>query len=175
MAGPLNTLRRFVVDGRPIVTGFAPVSDAWASTNPSGGRGLSVGLRHAQLLRHLLRDGVGSPAAFAEEWQRRTDDVVTPFYRVQERTDRERIAEMTALAAGEEPRPADPEMTRFTSAALHDADVFRALVEMNLCLATPEEVLARPLIKERMTALGSADPLVLPGPDRRQLVDLLTA
>ena len=39
MAGPLNTLRRFVVDGRPIVTGFAAVSDAWACTNPSGGRG----------------------------------------------------------------------------------------------------------------------------------------
>ena len=65
---------------------------------------------------------------------------MTPFYRVQERTDRDRIAEMTALANGEAPPPADQEMTRFTTAAMHDADVLRAMAEMNLCLATPEEV-----------------------------------
>ncbi|MGZ4616941.1 MAG: FAD-dependent oxidoreductase, partial [Actinomycetes bacterium] len=48
MAGILDRYRRFVVDGRPVATGLAAVGDAWACTNPSAGRGLSVGLIHAQ-------------------------------------------------------------------------------------------------------------------------------
>ena len=35
----------------PIVTGVAAVGDAWACTNPSAGRGISLGLVHAQQLR----------------------------------------------------------------------------------------------------------------------------
>jgi flavin-dependent dehydrogenase len=43
MAGILDRYRRFVVDGAPVVTGYAAVGDAWACTNPSAGRGISVG------------------------------------------------------------------------------------------------------------------------------------
>ena len=62
MAGVLDRVHRFVVDGRPVATGFAAVGDAWACTNPSAGRGLSVGMLHAQVLRqvvaaHLARPG----------------------------------------------------------------------------------------------------------------------
>ena len=35
--------RRFVVDGQPVVTGLVPVGDAYACTNPSLGRGTSIG------------------------------------------------------------------------------------------------------------------------------------
>ena len=40
MAGILDRYRRFVANGAPVATGFAAVGDAWASTNPSAGRGL---------------------------------------------------------------------------------------------------------------------------------------
>ena len=43
MAGVLDRYRRFVVEDVPIATGVAAVGDAWACTNPSAGRGMTVG------------------------------------------------------------------------------------------------------------------------------------
>ena len=56
--------RAFVVDGEPVVTGVAALGDAWACTNPSLGRGATIGLLHARALRdairtHALDDHVG--------------------------------------------------------------------------------------------------------------------
>ena len=61
MAGILDQYRRFVVDGTPVATGYAAVGDAWACTNPSAGRGLSIGLMHAQRLRDVVRDELDDP------------------------------------------------------------------------------------------------------------------
>src|SRR5204862_7701494 len=65
MGGVLDRYRRFVVEGRPIVTGYAAVGDAWACTNPSAGRGISVGMIHAQLLRRAAREHLDDPGRFA--------------------------------------------------------------------------------------------------------------
>ncbi|MGY1671793.1 hypothetical protein [Geodermatophilus sp. SYSU D00710] len=46
-----------------MITGFAAVGDAWACTNPSAGRGLSVGLLHAALLRSVVAEHLHRPAA----------------------------------------------------------------------------------------------------------------
>jgi hypothetical protein len=70
-----------VVEGQPVVTGFAAVRDAWACTNPSAGRGLSVGILHAQVLRKLAREHLDDPAEFAVEWDARTERDVAPFVR----------------------------------------------------------------------------------------------
>ena len=174
MAGVLDRRRRFVVDGRPVVTGFAAVGDAWACTNPSGGRGLSVGLLHASSLRQVVRDHLGDPAGFAAAWDECTERVVTPFYEAQRSADRTRIAEMTARAEGREPPAPDPVFGRFTAAAMHDPVVFRALLEVGLTLALPREVLSRPGLAERIEKAGGAGPLRLPGPDRGQLLELLS-
>src|SRR5262249_24961190 len=42
--------RTFVVDGAPVATGVLPVADSWACTNPSLGRGCSIGFMHAVAL-----------------------------------------------------------------------------------------------------------------------------
>ena len=55
MAGVLDRYHRYSVDGRPLATGLASVGDAWACTNPSAGRGLSVGLIQAQQLCRVVR------------------------------------------------------------------------------------------------------------------------
>ena len=73
MAGVLDRIHRYVVDGRPVVTGLAAVGDAWACTNPSAGRGLSVGILHAQVLRQVVAAHLDDPAAFAQVLQERTD------------------------------------------------------------------------------------------------------
>ena len=109
MGGVVDRYRRFVVDGRPVATGFVAVADAWACTNPSAGRGLTVGFLHALRLRDTLRETSDNPHALVEEFDRRTEAEIAPWYRAQIAVDRARFAEMDALREGRAPTPpADP-------------------------------------------------------------------
>ena len=174
MAGILDRYRRFVVDGRPVATGVAAVGDAWACTNPSAGRGMTVGLIHAQRLRDVVRSDLHDPTGFALAWDRATEAAVAPFYREQIRADRARIAEMDALREGR-PAPApDPVMSALSVAMLHDPEVFRGALDIFMCLALPDEVFSRPGLRERVETLGAGGaPFRVPGPDRATLLDLL--
>lgn len=174
MAGVLDRYRRFVVDGTPVVTGYAAVGDAWACTNPSAGRGISVGIVHAQLLRRVVRDHLGDPAGFARAWDEGTEQQVAPFYRNQIRSDRTRLAEMTALREGRTWTPDGSLMSRLAAAAPYDADLFRAFLEIFTCLALPQEVFQRPAIREKVEH-SDHQAVPVPGPDRQQLLDLLSA
>jgi 2-polyprenyl-6-methoxyphenol hydroxylase-like FAD-dependent oxidoreductase len=176
MAGVLDRYRRFVVDGKPVVTGFAAVGDAWACTNPSAGRGLSVGLIQAQLLRRCVRDAIEDPAAFAAVWDERVQEQVAPFYRNQIAFDRVRLGQMRAIRDGVEPPPLDWPLARLAAVAGYDADLFRAALETIQCLALPQEVLLRPGVQEKIDSLtGQVEVQPTPGPDRRQLLELLAA
>ena len=173
MAGVIDRIHRYTVDGRPLVTGFAAVGDAWACTNPSAGRGLSVGLLHAQVLRQVVAAYLDDPATFAHMWGERTEREVAPDVWNQVAADRQRIGEMTALREGREPLTPDPASRRFFTAAGQDADVFRALLETVHCLALPQQVLARPVVARQVERLGDAPATPLPGPDRTELLRLL--
>jgi 2-polyprenyl-6-methoxyphenol hydroxylase-like FAD-dependent oxidoreductase len=173
MAGVLDRHRRLVVDGVPVATGFLAVGDAWACTNPSAGRGISVGAVHAQLLRTVVRASAEDPVELARAFDERTEREVAPFYRMQLAADRVRLAEMDALRAGREPPPPDPGRTGLLTAAAHDADAYRALLEVITCLALPHEVLERPGMAERLAAYAGEPPPGTPGPDRAQLLQLL--
>ena len=173
MAGILDRYRRFVVDGQPVVTGFAAVGDSWACTNPSAGRGLSVGLVHAQVLRRAVRQHINDPTAFAAAFDAETERQVTPFYRNQIAADRLRIAEMNALVDGTPPPAANPVISRFRAAALYDADVFRAMLETVLCIALPQEAMARPYVVAKMAELGGRALPPDDGMDRDRLLRLL--
>src|SRR3954447_9352299 len=61
MSGTVDRYRRFLVDDKPVVTGMVAVADAWACTNPSAGRGISLGLAHAIRLRDTIRGIGGDP------------------------------------------------------------------------------------------------------------------
>ena len=173
MAGVLDKYRRFVVDDRPVVTGIVSVGDAWACTNPSAGRGISVGTIHAQRLRDAVRDGCEDAESLVLRFDELTERDVTPFYRNQIRSDRARIAEMDALRAGEEPPPPDPTVAALAAAAPRDPDVFRAFLEMLSCLALPQEVMARPGFLAKVQAHAGEPPLVPPGPNRAELESLM--
>ncbi len=175
IAGVLDCYRRFAVSGSPIVTGFAAVGDAWACTNPSAGRGLSLGLMHAQLLRNVVREHLDDPAAFANAFDARTEEAVAPFYRNQIREDRFRAAEMNALRNGLEPAAMTPRSAQILAAAGQDGDVLRGVLETVQCLALPEEVFQRPGIRERIKATDPVPPPPAPGPDRAQLLQLLSS
>jgi 2-polyprenyl-6-methoxyphenol hydroxylase-like FAD-dependent oxidoreductase len=173
MGGILDKYRRFVVDGQPVATGIVAVGDAWACTNPSAGRGMSVGLIHAQRLRDVVRTGLDDPLAFALAFDEVTEREVTPFYRNQIAEDRIRIAEMDALRVGAEPPPPDPTDTALGTAFLYDPDVFRGVLETIMCLALPDDVWARPGFAEKVDAAKHHDAFPIPGPSRQELLDLV--
>ncbi|WP_084508071.1 FAD-dependent oxidoreductase [Mesorhizobium sp. WSM3224] len=153
MAGVLDRYRRFVVDGQPVVTGYAAVGDAWACTNPSAGRGLSVGLLHAQVLRNVARRHIDDPGEFSREYDAETERQIGPFYRNQIAADRARIAEMEALAEGLPMPPPNPMMAKLFAASAQDADVFRGVVEIAMCVSLPQDIFARPHIAAKLAEL----------------------
>ncbi len=174
MAGIMDRYRRFVVEGRPVATGVAAVGDAWACTNPSAGRGVTVGLVHAQSLRNVVRSHGDDPERLARAWDEATEADVAPFYRDQIEADRRRVAEMDALRADEEPPPREPSTVALAEATMNDPDVFRGALETAMCLALPREVLARPGFLDKVRAAAGGPPAPVPGPDRRSLLELLS-
>jgi hypothetical protein len=156
-----------------VATGLAAVGDAWACTNPSAGRGMTVGLMHAQRLRDIVRYSLADPAAFALAWDDATETDVAPFYWNQIAADRLRVSEMTSLRTGIDAPPPDPTQQAIAVAAPYDADVFRGVLEARMCLARPEEVFARPGFMNKVLANRQAPPLCVPGPDRASLLRLL--
>jgi 2-polyprenyl-6-methoxyphenol hydroxylase-like FAD-dependent oxidoreductase len=181
MAGIVDRCRRFVVDGTPIVTGFAAVADAWACTNPSAGRGLTVGFLHALRLRNALRGREDDPRGVVEEFDARTEAEIKPWYDAQMAFDRARFAEMNALREGRElPAMTDPlfkGIVSLMSVMGLDADLFRAGLEYVGTITPIQTILARPEITARIAAarasVGNRPPTPLPGPNREQLLELV--
>jgi flavin-dependent dehydrogenase len=174
MAGVLDRHRSLVVDGVPVATGFVAVGDAWASTNPSAGRGLSLGAVHAQLLRKTVRELLDRPAELVCSFDERTERVVGPFYRNQITFDRFRTAEMAAAREGTPAPPRHPQMTALEAAVPRDPDAFRGMLEMVQCLALPEDVIARPAVRAAMERHGGEPLRPTPGPDRAELLRLVS-
>ena len=179
MGGVIDRYRRFVADGRPVATGVAAVGDAWACTNPSLGRGISLGLAHAALLRDVVRSELdGDPLAFAEAWDEATEQELTPWYRDTVAVDRARIAEIEAIRNGLEP-PGPPSFEAGLVPALFrvmafDPELLRAGLEITGCVTLPEEVFARPGVIHRLVELAEANPpQPPPGPTREELLRLV--
>lgn len=180
MAGTQSGYRRYVVEGRPVVTGFVAVGDAWASSNPARGTGLSTGVLHAQALRDTLRE-VGS--ADAEKLVLRFDEVtearVTPIYRSITSWSRHRLAEIDGDVTGEPYETADPSWVigkALDAAKLRDPDALRALADLAMLQLPAQEVLAAPGLAEKITTLGAHQPRYhAPGPSRAELLAAIGA
>ncbi len=169
--------RSFVVDGRPVATGVAPVADSWACTNPSVGRGATIGLIHAQALRDLLRDhDLGDPLSFASAWHDLTVERVEPLYRDTLTFDRHRLGEIDAQIAGVAYETDDPGWAigkALESASGNDPDILRGLIEIGSLLGRPDEVLARPGLFDKVLAAAERPAAPPPGPTRAELVELI--
>ena len=180
MGGILDKYRRFVVDGVPLATGYAAVGDAWACTNPSLGRGTSIGLMHARLLRDLLRET--DPAdhdKIVRRFDELTAEVTEPIYRATVWLDRHRLAEIDGDIAGTPYRPDDQRWAiskALFAASLRDPDLARDYTSITAMIATPTEVLTRPGVVERVLALGGGAPQYpLTGPSRAELLTAVAA
>jgi 2-polyprenyl-6-methoxyphenol hydroxylase-like FAD-dependent oxidoreductase len=175
IAGIEDRHRGFMVDGDPVATGVVAVGDAWACTNPSLGRGATIGLLHAVGLRDVLREtGADDHDKLARRFHEWTTTGVEPLYRATLWFDRHRLAELDADAAGRPYQTEDPgwAFSRATFAAGRiDPDIARAYQSLTGLLATPDDLLAEPGLAEKIMKLGGHAPdYPLPGPRRGELL-----
>jgi 2-polyprenyl-6-methoxyphenol hydroxylase-like FAD-dependent oxidoreductase len=170
--------RTFVIDGQPVATGVLAVADSWACTNPSLGRGMSIGFVHAIALRDLLRGNSGDdPLALAKEWHEATLASADPWYRSTLAFDRHRLNEIDAIIDGRDYEADDPEweMTQAMShAANQDGDVLRAFLKIAGVLELPQDVMSDPALFEKIISLGAGwrDAEIV-APSRKELVDIV--
>jgi hypothetical protein len=161
-----------------VVTGLVAVGDAWACTNPSLGRGASIGLLHACALRDLLREvdpgDPGDPGGLVRRFDEITQTTVEPLYRATLQFDRHRLAEIDGEITGKPYRTSDAtwEISKALYAgATRDPDVLRAYASVASLTALPEEALAEPGLLGQVISLGSSTPRYpAPGPSRTELL-----
>ena len=167
--------RTYVVDGSPVATGVVSLADAWACTNPSLGRGISIGVIHAAALRSLLRTvSLTEPRELALRWNELTTEHVEPYFSDTLNFDRHRLAEIEAVIDGRTYETDDRLWnfnTALASSVMHDPDLLRGMMEIVSLLARDVDVFSRPGIAQR--ALALADPQPFPGPTRDELLALV--
>jgi 2-polyprenyl-6-methoxyphenol hydroxylase-like FAD-dependent oxidoreductase len=180
MGGILDRYRRLCVDGKPVATGVALLGDSWSCTNPSLGRGMTLGLLHAQRLAEVVRAHPDDPNDFAEAWDAVTEADLMPWYRETVEEDRARFNEIEALRHGLQAPPEPGSMPwmqgALLAAASQDADAFRAFLANRCCLSLNREIFEDTGFMERVFDLArGAERPPLAGPDRDQLLALLDA
>ena len=131
MAKIEDRIRHFVIDGEPVATGIVALADSWACTNPSVGRGATIGLMHALELRDLLRHTPpDDPAALA------VHGATSPAPRSSRGTDRRSSSTGTVW-----PRPMRRRgarcMSPVTSGGRWDGRCCTAPVRIPICFVVP--------------------------------------
>jgi hypothetical protein len=179
MAAIEDRWSRFVVDGRPVATGVVAVADAWAATNPTLGRGITLGTLHAIALRDTIREVGLDPAAVALRFDERTQDEFTPWYRSTIWHDRNRVADCETAIAGVDPRPRpDPRWADYVKLQrLATADLAlaaRTAASGGVLEERPEEILADPDVQAKLASFDEPVPPAA-GPDRAGLLALVGA
>jgi hypothetical protein len=141
------------------------------------GRGMSLGLAHAAVLRRVVRETGDDPVGLVSAFAAATETELLPWYESTVFLDRARMRQIEALRNGETPRVSEHINARIgqalPAAMSRDPDVFRAGLEMIACLSLPRDVFSRPGFAERVfEAAAGATPASF-GPQREELLTLL--
>jgi flavin-dependent dehydrogenase len=178
IAGIEDRHRNLMVEGVPVATGVVAAGDAWACSNPTVGRGASLGTLQAVLLRDTIAGtGLHDPWEFACAFHNATAETVGPWYRDTLAADRHRLAEIDALIGGGEYRPDDPGWEigqAFANAAFKDPDCLRGFVSVAMVLSRAGDVAARPGLLDKVIAFGAGwreEPA--PAPSRAELLSIV--
>jgi 2-polyprenyl-6-methoxyphenol hydroxylase-like FAD-dependent oxidoreductase len=181
MSGIVDRRRRAVVDGTPVATGVLPVGDAMCCTNPSLGRGMTMGLMHAAGTAEIVSQHLDDPIALAAGHDQMSQDRILPWYRQTVQLDRARKAQIDASIAGAPTAGPPgvlggdtPGLAGLQVAMLYDAEMFRAFMEIISMLALPGDIMARPGFSEHLAkAAAGREPFEMPGPSRADLLSSL--
>jgi 2-polyprenyl-6-methoxyphenol hydroxylase-like FAD-dependent oxidoreductase len=184
MAGLMNRWRDFVVDGRPVATGFIPIGDAVLCTNPLYGRGCSTAFWGAHLMVAAIDAHPDDPAAMLLAYEAALRAEIYPWYRASVEQDAEARRVSAALLAGDDP-DGDPNDQRsfmrgvfrdgLLPALRRDAVVLRAFFRSLNLLTAPDAIVKDPDVGARVLAVWqereNRPPEPALGPKRR--ADLL--
>ncbi|MFD3507700.1 NAD(P)/FAD-dependent oxidoreductase [Nocardia sp. NPDC058666] len=186
MSGMESRHRGFVVDGTPVATGLLSIGDAWATTNPTFGMGITMGMAHAVLLRDVLAEiGFDDRDKLALRFDEVTEATLHPAQQASAAWDLHRLAQIDLdiasipyeVGVAYETDDADWNLRQALEVAkLRDPDVLRAFGDVGSLLTSPEEALARPGVIDRIMELGG-DAVGRPqsGPTRVELLAAIVA
>ncbi len=176
-----NRRRRTTTSDGPIIGGIVAIGDAALHTNPTLGRGISMGLMHAQHLAQVAHLAPDDPVGFVEAFSAWTDGHLGPWYDTQVAADAATQDRLAMGILGERYEPVDTQASRFAAAAFglaaHDEVVGVAVAKMAHLFASPAEAFSDAEVASRIerfiTGGGSFDrpPDV---PDRRTFESLVT-
>jgi hypothetical protein len=132
---------------------------------------------HTEVLRDVLREHEPATSDLTLAFDAATQSVIAPWYQATVQNGQLRLAEMAAAVHG---RPFAPEGPAAVAMALArakavDEDAARWFAELLSCLTTPDELFARPGVLARLMEIdGRGDQAPTPGPDRAELLALVT-
>jgi 2-polyprenyl-6-methoxyphenol hydroxylase-like FAD-dependent oxidoreductase len=173
--GGLDNSLRLPEPGTSLVRGFYGLGDAVCTTNPSYGRGVSLGLSHAFALADLLDEHPEVGAEQATEFAKRTEHLVRPWWEEAVANDRGRAGLWEATLAGQAPQRPPAGMVTFgtaVAASTQDAQVWRRVANVMMMLAPPSALYGDEDIRQRVgRALAGGPPPQLPGASRADLVN----
>jgi 2-polyprenyl-6-methoxyphenol hydroxylase-like FAD-dependent oxidoreductase len=151
MGGLHNTLRRLVVDGRPVALGLHVIGDSLCTTNPTFGRGLSLIMRNVTDLLEIVAEHPGDLLEQAYAVDRAVTENIAPWYTDQAVGDAALLAQLRHTVFGDPaPVPPPPSADRITFAELRraapvDPVAFRAYFTiMGMLGRHPEDVYRDP-------------------------------
>lgn len=175
IAGIEDVRRHYLRGGGPVATGIVPLADAWSCTNPSLGRGVSLGIAHAAALRALLRQGaLDEPAHLPGRWADATAASTGPYVDETLRLDGHRLAEIEAIIDSRPYETDDPIWRGYNAllaAGSRTPELLRASLDVTMLFRTMADVLADPGLGPAVAALDPPGPT--DGPDRSELLSLV--
>jgi hypothetical protein len=132
---------------------------------------------HVEVMRACVAGHGDDPHALALAFHERSEREITPWHEATVAIDRRRVADMRVYRDGGVPTATDQEKIGdvMQSAVMIDPEITRGFGEIFSCIATSDEVMARPGFLQRVIDCAdrvSLDPL--PGPDREQLLELVS-
>jgi flavin-dependent dehydrogenase len=145
MGGLINRIRRY----RGLLPNFFAIGDSHTCTNPLYGRGSSLAVLQAVLLRDALEEGAG-PAGVA--YEDACAARVEPWYEMSLLTDKPEAANLAGF---------DLQSMRRATAS-DDPEVAVQMTRMMSLLTTPTELFSDPVLVERLQAAG--EPKAKPPP-----------
>lgn len=177
-----NRRRRLTTSDGPIVGGIVAIGDAALHTNPTLGRGISMGLMHAQQLAAVAHLASDDPVGFVETFSDWTDNHLGVWYDTQVAADATTLERLAAGILGERFAPADTPASRFAAAAFlcaaHDKVVGVAVARMAHLFAPPAEAFGEPLVASRINEFVASGVSLARPPDalnRKAFESLVTA
>ncbi|WP_163540874.1 FAD-dependent oxidoreductase [Occultella kanbiaonis] len=176
IAGIEDVRRSYLRDGRPLVTGLVAVGDAVAATNPSLGRGATIGVLQATALRDVLASAGTDPDDVALAFDGACAEQVNPWVEATLRFDRHRLGEIDADAAGNPYVTDDPSWAMTTAllrGATQDPVLARASARIAGMVDLPAAVLGDPDTRRRLGPHHAAPRYASTDPSRADLLAAL--